>query len=70
MSKSNAKISVIVPLYNTECYIEECIKSVLIQDIDFELIVIDDGSTDTSYDIVNEFMELLPLHGQRVKRKT
>ncbi len=54
MSKSNAKISVIVPLYNTECYIEECLKSVLIQDIDFELIVIDDGSTDTSYDIVKK----------------
>lgn len=55
MSKSNVNISVIVPLYNTECYIEECIKSVLIQDIDFELIVIDDGSTDNSYNIVNDF---------------
>jgi len=54
MNTSNKKISVIIPLFNTEKYIEECINSVLIQDIDFELIVIDDGSTDASYRIVKE----------------
>lgn len=42
-------ISVIIPLYNKETIIEKCIKSVLNQSFDcFELIIIDDGSTDNS----------------------
>src|SRR5690625_850767 len=45
--------SVIIPLYNKEKYIHNTIKSVLEQNIiDFEIIVINDGSTDKSYDIV------------------
>lgn len=47
-----AKISVIMPVYNTEAYIWEAIESILQQSfIDFEYIIIDDGSTDKSYDI-------------------
>lgn len=42
-------ISVIVPVYNVEKYIEKCIQSILNQTFrDFELIVVDDGSTDSS----------------------
>ena len=42
-------LSVIVPVYNIEAYVEECIKSVLSQTFsDFELILVDDGSTDQS----------------------
>ena len=49
-------ISVIIPLYNKEKIVDECIKSVLIQDYsDFELIIVDDGSTDDSVNIVLKF---------------
>lgn len=50
-----AEISVIVPVYNTEKYVEECIESVLAQTYtDFELILIDDGSEDNSREICRE----------------
>lgn len=45
-------ISVIIPFYNSEKYIRSCIDSVLIQTYpDFELILVDDGSEDSSADI-------------------
>lgn len=50
------KISVIVPVYNTQDYLRECIDSVLNQSLtDFELICIDDGSTDNSLEILNDY---------------
>lgn len=46
-------ICIIIPVYNDERYVEECIQSVLEQhNVDFEIIVINDGSTDTSLAIV------------------
>lgn len=45
------KFSVIVPIYNVEKYIDDCVMSVLNQTfIDFELILVNDGSTDNSYE--------------------
>lgn len=45
-------ISVIVPVYNTSAYVEECVRSILNQSYtNFELILIDDGSKDNSLDI-------------------
>lgn len=47
------KYSIIIPLYNKEKYIKNTIKSVLAQNFkDFEIIVVDDGSTDASCNIV------------------
>lgn len=47
-------VSVIIPVYNAEKYLEECIDSVLKQDLeDFEIILVNDGSTDSSGDICN-----------------
>lgn len=46
------KVSIVVPVYNAEEYIERCIHSIINQTYDnIEVILIDDGSTDQSYDI-------------------
>ena len=45
--------SIVIPVYNVENYIERCIKSVLAQTFrNFELLIIDDGSTDHSLNII------------------
>lgn len=50
--------SVLIPLYNTEQYIEECIDSVLNQnEKDFEVVIVDDGSTDKSRKIVDAYIK-------------
>ena len=52
------KISVIVPAYNAEKTIEKTIRSLLAQDWpDFEVIVVDDGSTDRTAEICTGFCE-------------
>ena len=52
------KISVIIPAFNAELYIEECIQSVLDNEYpDVEIIIINDGSTDRTGDIINSFKE-------------
>ena len=49
-------VSVIVPVYNTEKYLHRCIDSILSQTFsDFELLLIDDGSTDQSGTICDEY---------------
>jgi len=51
-----SKISVIVPVYNTEKYLHRCIDSILAQTFtDFELLLIDDGSKDNSGAICDEY---------------
>ncbi len=50
--------SIGIPIYNTEKYLRDCIDSVLSQDFtDFELILVDDGSTDNSLTICKEYAE-------------
>ena len=52
------KLSIIIPAYNTEKYIEQCIDSVInIRNIENEIIVINDGSTDRTKDILKEYTE-------------
>lgn len=53
------KISVIVPVYNVKPYLETCINSILNQSYtNLQLILIDDGSTDGSSEICDEFSEI------------
>ena len=48
-----------MPVFNSSLYLEETIKSVLSQSYkDFQLIIIDDGSTDNSFDIAKEFSKI------------
>lgn len=47
--------SVIVPVYNAEKYLKQCIESIRCDSDDFELILIDDGSTDSSFEICDSF---------------
>lgn len=56
---SMPKISVIVPVYNVEPYLRKCIDSILNQSFtDFELILVDDGSTDRSGAICDEYVQM------------
>lgn len=49
-------VSVIIPVFNTENFVRECIESILRQKLtDFELLLIDDRSTDSSYSICKEY---------------
>ena len=55
-SNSNIKISVIVPVYNTEKYLHECLDSIINQTLkEIEIICVDDGSTDSSQDILKMY---------------
>ena len=60
---NNPKVSVIVPVYNTEAYVEEAVRSIMNQTLrDIEIIVINDGSTDNSLSVV----ENLALQDARI----
>ncbi len=53
--------SVLIPLYNAEKYIAECIDSVLAQDFDdYEIVIVDDGSTDNGGKITDRYQEKHP----------
>lgn len=74
MSKNkDIKVSVIIPIFNMQEYIEECIDSVIKQSLhELEIICIDDGSQDNSYDILKEYaktdnrIKIIKQHNQGV----
>lgn len=52
------KVSVIVPIYNSEQYISRCVKSLINQTLEnIEIILVNDGSSDNSYEIIKEFQK-------------
>ena len=58
--ESIIKLSIIIPMYNVESYIGFCIESLLKQGIskkEYEILVINDGSTDSSEKVVEEYIE-------------
>lgn len=63
----NPLFSIIVPIYNVERYLEQCIESVLAQDYqNYELILVDDGSPDNSIDIcikyAKQYSNIVVIH--------
>ena len=54
----NPKVSIIVPTYNNEIYLEKCLFSLVEQTLkEIEIIVVNDGSTDNTLSILNLFAE-------------
>lgn len=59
MSANNDKVSIIVPVYNVEPYIKQCVESCLQQDYEnIEILLVDDGSTDNSGIICDELKKM------------
>ena len=55
------KISVIVPIYNVEKYLKQCLDSVLNQSLKaIEIILVDDGSADKSKEIISDYENKFP----------
>ena len=54
--KTQPMFSIIIPAYNNEKYVGKCIESVLSQTFtDFELIIVNDGSTDRTYEVIEKY---------------
>ncbi len=70
-TKSTPLVSVIMPVFNAEHYIEEAIESILRQTFqDFELIIIDDASTDDSPKIIRKYKKKYPHKIRLITMKT
>ena len=55
------KVSIIVPVYNVENYIDKCLESLVNQTLqDIEIIVVNDGSTDNSEIIIKSYIDKYP----------
>lgn len=61
MTNVPSRVSVIVPVYNVENYLEKCLRSLVKQSLsDIEIIVVNDGSKDNSEKIIKEFAQRYP----------
>ena len=59
--KKNIKVSVIVPVYNVEKYLNQCLDSLVNQTLeDIEIIVVNDGSPDNSQSIIDDYVKRYP----------
>lgn len=54
---SEVLLSIIIPVYNVENYIERCLNSIVYQNNNFEVIIVNDGSKDNSEKIILEFLK-------------
>jgi glycosyltransferase involved in cell wall biosynthesis len=63
MEKTTPKISVLIPAYNVEKYVDEAVESILKQTFqDFEIIIIDDCSTDSTWEVLQKYRENSKVH--------
>jgi len=59
-------VSVVIPVYNSEKFLEECLDSILAQTYqNIEIIAVDDGSTDSSLDILNRYSDKVNVFSQK-----
>lgn len=66
MSESQPLVSILIPCYNHESFVKDCIQSVIEQDYEnIELLIIDDGSTDNSVEVIKK---MIPVCQSRFKR--
>lgn len=60
--ESTCKVSVIIPVYNAEKYLQECLDSIVCQNIDdYEIICVEDCSTDCSKEIIRAYADKYPM---------
>ena len=70
MTENKPFFSVVIPVYNSEKYLNECLQSVFAQTCeDFELVLVDDESKDRSADICDEWKEKYPDKVQVIHQK-
>jgi len=56
-----AQVSIIVPVYNVEKYLEKCLESLINQTLkDIEILVVNDGSSDNSQYIIDSYVQKYP----------
>ena len=61
MSNNSKKVSIVVPVYNVEKYIDRCLESLVNQTLkDIEIIVVNDGSTDNSKEVIEKYQKEYP----------
>lgn len=67
--KKKAKVAVVLPVYNTEKYLKQCLKSLLAQSLkDIQIIIVNDGSTDNSLQIALDYAKednRIIIHNQK-----
>ena len=62
-------LSIIIPIYNVESYLRECLESVYAVNLLKEVILVNDGSTDHSLQIAEEFVEKYPEETVLISQK-
>lgn len=63
------ELTIVVPIYNVEEYLEECMESIYLLNISKEIILVNDGSTDSSFEIAQKFEKRYPKETILISKK-
>ena len=67
---TNLQLSIIVPIYNVEQYLDDCLSSIYaLEGVNYEVILVNDGSPDNSADIIKKFNNLYPERTVVINKK-